>query len=188
MGTWRIFCILLTTKPRRSNIFLYTKTKLPKNHDTLTTYASAQKRSLLPRNTCCISGRCSETWSQGRAKLVRFYVVFLSEIPLNFQDDVFTDVTLTATNVFSSSFRSIHCNIWRWVTVSIFKQMKSSWLRCVWWLTPSCAVLLAQTRHSTYVLNMELCKAYFSTELGISIIPAGEGCKWCINCRLDGNR
>ena len=27
----------------------------------------------------------------------------------------------------------------------------------------------------TYVLNMELGKAYFSTELGISIIPVGEG-------------
>jgi len=39
----------------------------------------------------------------------------------------------------------------------------------------------------TYVLNMELCKAYFSTELGISIILAGEGCKWYRSYRLDGN-
>jgi len=40
----------------------------------------------------------------------------------------------------------------------------------------------------TYVLNMELGKAYFSAELGISIIQAGEGCKWSRNCRLDDNR
>jgi hypothetical protein len=35
---------------------------------------------------------------------------------------------------------------------------------------------------------MELGKAYFSMELGISIIPAGECCKWSRNCRLDDNR
>jgi hypothetical protein len=40
----------------------------------------------------------------------------------------------------------------------------------------------------TYVLNMEIGKAYFSMELGISIIPAGESCKWFRNCRLDENR
>jgi hypothetical protein len=36
----------------------------------------------------------------------------------------------------------------------------------------------------TYVLNMEIGKAYFSMALGVSIIPAGEGCKWIKNCRL----
>jgi hypothetical protein len=38
-----------------------------------------------------------------------------------------------------------------------------------------------------YVLNMELGKAYFSTELGISIIQAREGCRYSRNCRLGDN-
>jgi hypothetical protein len=40
----------------------------------------------------------------------------------------------------------------------------------------------------TYVLNMELGKAYFSAELDISIIQAEEGCKWSRNCRPNDNR
>jgi hypothetical protein len=39
-----------------------------------------------------------------------------------------------------------------------------------------------------YVLNMELGKAYFSTELGISIIQAREGCRCGSNCMLGDNR
>jgi len=37
-------------------------------------------------------------------------------------------------------------------------------------------------------LNMELGKVYFSMELGILIIPAGEAWKWSRDCRLDDNR
>lgn len=73
---------------------------------------------------------------------------FSSVNSVNFQDDVFTEGTRTSLNVFSNSFRTNHYSIWRWFTDTIFKQMKILWLRRLTRLTPRCAILLAQTRHS----------------------------------------
>jgi hypothetical protein len=115
---------------------------------------------------------------------VRFYVVFLSKSPLNFQDDVFAEGTLTSINAFSNSFRSIYYSIWSWFTASIFKQTKSAVSVDLHRDVPYCS-----HKQGTHILlNMELGKAYFSMELGISIIPAGEVCKWSRNCRLDDDR